>query len=439
MKRFRLGLGRTFQSLRVRNYRLYFFGQAISVSGTWMQSVAQAWLVLKLTGSAVALGATAGLQFVPMLLAGTWGGVIADRFDKRRILIVTQSSMASLALVLGILTATGAVRLWMVYALAFGLGLANLADMPARQSFVTEMVGPENVANAVSLNSVVVNGGRIVGPAIAGILVATVGIAICFLVNAASYLAVIGGLLLMRRSELLPAPRATRHRGQIREGLRYAWADPQLRRPLVMVAVVGMLAFNFSVFLPLLVREVFEAEAGGLGALYSLLGIGAVAGGLLVATRGRTSGLLMSAAGAASGLALLVAAVMPSLTLELVAVVPLGVAIIMFIASANSLLQLRSDPSMRGRVMALYGVLFIGTTPVGAPAMGWLAERFGVQAAMAIAGGLTLVAGLVVLRAVLRDRARAPQAADAAAASTVATLPAAPVSDDAFEPEAAAS
>jgi MFS family permease len=421
LRRVRRAVGQTFRSLRVRNYRLYFFGQIVSVSGTWMQSVAQAWLVLQLTGSGVALGGTVALQFLPMLLAGAWGGVIADRFDKRTILIGTQSADAVLALTLAVLTATGAVQLWMVFVLAFLLGLVNLVDMPARQAFVTEMVGAENVANAVSLNSVVVNAGRIVGPAVAGILVATVGIAVCFFVNAASYLAVIGALLAMRRLELLPAPRIPRRRGQLREGLDYAWGDRELRRTLTMVAVVGLLAFNFSVFLPLMTQQVFGSGAATLGALYSLLGLGAVAGGLLVAARGRTDGGLMAAAGIASGAALIAAALMPTLTLELVAVVPLGLATIVFVASANSLLQLRSDPRMRGRVMALYGVLFLGTTPIGSPAVGWLAERAGVREAMVLAGAITLAAAAWVARSVLRDRQPGRVREPAVASGTVVT------------------
>jgi MFS family permease len=403
MRRVSLVFGRTFRSLHIRNYRFFFFGQIVSVSGTWMQSLAQGWLVLGLTGSGLALGTTAALQFTPMLLAGAWGGVVADRFDKRRILVATQSVSASLALALGVLAATGAVRLWMVYVLAFLLGLVNLVDMPTRQAFVMEMVGPENVANAVSLNSVVVNAGRIVGPAAAGILVWRFGEAVCFFVNATSYLAVIGGLVAMHRDELRTAPRVARQRGQLREGFRYAWADPELRRPLFLVAVVGLLTFNFSVFLPLMARQVFHSGAGTLGVLYALLGVGAVSGGLLVASRGRTSALLMAGAGVATGMAMVVTAVMPTLALELIAIVPLGMATIVFVASANSLLQLRSNPQMRGRVMALYGVLFLGTTPLGAPSIGWIAGHAGVRGAMAIAGGLTLCAGAAVLRAVLHS------------------------------------
>jgi MFS family permease len=256
-------------------------------------------------------------------------------------------------------------------------------------------------------------------------------VADCFFVNAASYLAVIAALLAMRRSELLPVPRALREPGQLRAGLRYAWHDPELRRPLLMVAVVGALIFNFSVFLPLMAHETFHSGAGTLGALYSLLGVGAITGGLLVASRGRTNPRLMAGAGAAAGAGLLIAAVMPTLPLELVAIVPLGAATIVFVASANSLLQLRSDPQMRGRVMALYGVLFLGTTPIGAPLMGVIAQGLGnVRGAMAIAGGLTLIAGLAVLRAVLRSSPAAEAEWERSAAVTaLPALPATRIAD----------
>jgi MFS family permease len=407
LRRVSLAFGRTFGSLRVRNYRLYFFGQIVSVSGTWMQSVAQAWLVLKLTGSGVALGAVTGLQFVPMLFAGAWGGVIADRLDKRKVLVATQSLMATLALVLGILTLTNTARLWMVFLMAFLLGMVNVVDMPTRQSFVTEMVGPERVANAVSLNSVVINAGRIVGPAIAGLIIAAYDLGICFLLNAASYVAVIAALMAMRKRELQVSPRTERRRGQLREGLRYAWTDPTLRLTLALVSVVGLLAFNFSVFLPLFARQVFHSGAATLGLLYAMLGVGAVTGGLAAAWRSRTGSMPMALAGTVAGITLLIAASMPTLALELVAIVPVGAATIVFTAMANSLLQLRAAPAMRGRVMALYGVLFIGTTPIGAPTMGIVAEKLGPRVAMGIAGALTAAAGLAVVRAVVLLRRRA--------------------------------
>ncbi|MDP9344069.1 MAG: MFS transporter, partial [Actinomycetota bacterium] len=394
MNRVRRAFATTFRSLEVRNYRLYFFGQIVSITGTWMQSVGQAWLMLQLTGSAVALGTVTALQFLPILLLGPWGGVVADRFDKRRLLVVTQTTSALLAVVLGTLVATGVVQPWMVYALAVTLGMVTLVDNPARQSFVMEMVGPEHVTNAVSLNSVVVNAGRIVGPAVAGVLIATVGIAVCFFVNGASYLAVIAGLLAMRQLELRRTPRAKRARGQLREGLRYAWSTRELRVPLLVMAVVGTLGFNFSVLLPLMARFAFHSGAAVYGELFSLMGVGAVTGGLVVAAKGQANSRLLAGSAVAFGVAILTAATAPTLAAEMVVIVAVGVTSITFISTANSILQLRSRDDMRGRVMALYAMVFLGVTPIGAPTVGFVAEHFGPRAALALGGAATLLAGL---------------------------------------------
>jgi MFS family permease len=400
----RVAAARTFRSLGVRNYRLYFLGQIISMSGTWMQSVAQAWLVLELTGSGIALGAVTALQFLPTLLLGPWGGLVADRVDKRRLLIWTQSASALFALVLGILTATHVVTLEMVYALALGLGLVTMVDMPTRQAFVIEMVGRDQLTNAVSLNGVIVNASRVIGPALAGALIATVGVGICFLVNGASYFAVIAGLLMMRTAQLVRSRTTARHRGQLREGLRYVWRTPELRIPLLLMAVVGAIGFNFSVLLPLMVRFAYHAGPGAFGALFSVMGVGAVAGGLAVAGWGRTSGRLQAGAAVAFGGSLALAAVAPTLHYEMVAMLPMGVASTAFIAMSNSLLQLGAAPQMRGRVMGLFAVVFLGTTPIGGPLMGWIAEHLGPRGAMAIAAGVTVVAGLATLLTLQRTR-----------------------------------
>ncbi len=406
MSQLRLAASRTFRSLGVRNYRLYFFGQIVSMSGTWMQSVAQAWLVLELTGSGVALGAVTALQFLPTLVLGPWGGLIADRVDKRRLLVWTQSASAALALVLGLLTVTHVVTLWMVYALALGLGLVTMIDMPTRQTFVMEMVGREYVTNAVSLNGVIVNASRIVGPAVAGVLIATVGVGICFLVNAGSYVAVIAGLLMMRTSELQRGKIATRQRGQLRAGLRYVWRTPELRIPLLLMAVVGAIAYNFSVVLPLMVRFAFHAGAGAFGVLFSVMGAGAVVGGLAVAAWGRATRRLLAAAAIGLGGFLLLAAVAPSLGFELVAMLPIGLASTAFIAMSNSLLQLGATPEMRGRVMGLFAVVFLGTTPIGGPLVGWIAEQFGPRVAMGVAAGVTAAAGAITLFFLRRAQTR---------------------------------
>jgi len=402
MNGLRLAASRTFRSLGVRNYRLYFVGQIVSMSGTWMQSVAQAWLVLELTGSGVALGAVMALQFLPTLVLGPWGGLVADRVEKRRLLIWTQGASALLALVLGVLTVTHVVTLWMVYSLALGLGLVTAIDMPTRQSFVMEMVGREHLTNAVSLNGVIVNASRVVGPAVAGVLIATVGVGICFLVNAGSYLAVIVCLLMMRTAQLHRTKTATRQRGQLRAGLIYVWRTPELRVPLLLMAVVGAVAFNFSVLLPLMVRFAFRAGPGAFGALFSVMGAGAVAGGLAVAAWGKASPRLLTGSAIALGGFLGLVAVAPSLGLAMATMLPVGVASTAFIAMSNSLLQLGAAPGMRGRVMGLFAVVFLGTTPIGGPLMGWIAEHLGPRGAMAIAAGVTAAAGALTFLALRR-------------------------------------
>lgn len=393
-------LGATFSSLRVRNYRIFFIVQLISVTGTWMQSVAQSWLVLKLTGSGVALGVTAALQFLPTLLFATFGGLVADRADKRKLLMVTQSVAGALAIILGVLTLTGSVRLWMVWALAFSLGWVNVFDNPTRQSFVAELVGPKQVANAVSLNSAVFTSARVVGPAVAGLLIAWVGTGWCFLYNGVSYFPVVGGLLLMRAAELHRGAPVGRGRGQLVEGLRYAWGRNELRLVLLLLAVVGTFAFNFNVVLPLMARFVFHGDASTFGAMLSVMGAGALLGALLAAGREVPTHRLLAGAAAVFGVMLIAAALMPTLWLELLLLIPLGTCMITVQATGNSLLQLNSDPRFRGRVMALYVTVFVGTTPIGGPIIGFVAEHFGPRSGMAVGGVTTLLAALAVLWAI---------------------------------------
>ncbi len=386
----------TFRSLRVRNYRIYFVAQLISVSGTWMQQVAQAWLVLRLTGSGVDLGIVTGLQFLPMLLLGPWGGLAADRFDKRRVLYLTQSAGGVLALTLGVLTVTHAVLLWQVYALAALLGVVNLFDNPARQTFVVEMVGRDQLPNAVSLNSVVMNASRVVGPAIGGVIIVTLGLATCFFVNAASYVAVIVGLSLMRNAELRRTPPVPRGRGQLRDGFAYVWRTPALRVTLVAMAVVGVFAYNFTVTLALLAKVTFGGGAGAYALLTSCMGVGAIVGGLLSAHRSRPTPRLLATLGLVFGACIVVVALSPTLGFAAVAIVPMGAASIGFIATGNASLQLRADPAMRGRVMALYAMAFLGSTPIGAPLMGALAELTDPRVSLLV-GGVATVATAGVL------------------------------------------
>ena len=387
----------TFASLRVRNYRLYFIGQVVSLSGSWMQRVAQSWLVLHLTGSGLALGMVAALQFLPILLFGAMGGLLADRRDKRRLLLVTQSLMGLLALVLGLLTLTGAVRLWMVYLLALLLGGVTAIDNPARQSFVIEMVGRRQLTNAISLNSAVFTGARVVGPAIAGLLITVVGTGWCFVLNAASVAAVLVALAAMNSTLLHRSEAPPKTQGQLLEGFRFVWSRPDLRTPLALLAVVGTLALNFTVILPLLARNTFHGDASTYGMLFAVLGVGSLAGALFTASRPEPSIRLLIGALGFFGLFMLGAAAAPTLALKIAALIPMGVAALTFQTTTNSLIQLRAEPALRGRVMALYSVVFLGTAPIGAPLVGWVAQQFGPRAGLALGGTAVLVAALIAL------------------------------------------
>jgi MFS family permease len=396
---------KTFRSLHVRNYRLYFFGQMISVTGTWMQTVAQAWLVLKLTHSGLALGLTTGLQFFPVLVAGAWGGVVADRFEKRRVVIATQAAQGLLALILWTLMITGAVQLWMIYALAFALGCVTVVDVPTRQAFVMEMVGPQDVTNAVGLNSTVVTSARIVGPAIAAALISTVGIASCFLINGISFAAVIWSLLRMDRAALLELDRVDHVKGQVLEGLRYVWSDVTLRSSLLLMTVVGTMAFNFRVMLPLLATGAFHGGAGLYGILSVVMGVGTLAGALIAANRNRPTAKLLAGSALGFGLLIVAAGAAPNIATEIALLIPLGAISIIFAATCNATLQLGSADAMRGRVMALYSVVFLGTTPIGSPLMGWIAQVAGARASFYVAGIATVLGGLAALWALRRRTA----------------------------------
>ena len=388
---------RTFRALRIRNYRLYFLGQIVSFSGTWMQTVAQMWLVLRLTGSGTALGITTALQFTPMLLAGAWGGVLADRVDKRRLLMCTQSVQALLALVLGTLVITGKAELWMVYALAFALGCVIVADNPTRQSFAIEMVGPDDLTNAVGLNSTIFTAARVIGPALGGVVIAAFGVALCFFFNAFSYLAVIGALAAMNPDELHRSEPIERAGGQLREGLRYAWQTRALRLPLLMMVVIGTLAFNFRVLLPLMAESVFSGGAGTYGILSAMLGAGTLLGSLGIAGRARPTLKVLLGAALAYGVLIILGGLAPTLGLELMVLVPMGAAGLAFAATANAMLQLNADANMRGRVMALYAVVFLGSTPIGGPIIGLVAEHLGVRAAFHLGGVATIIASLAAI------------------------------------------
>ncbi len=382
----------TFSSLANPNYRLYFSGQAVSMIGTWMQRVAQSWLVLELTGSGTALGVVVAMQTLPVLLLGPYGGVVADRIDKRKLMIGLQSMMGILALALGLLTVTGVINIWMVYGLALLLGLNTCFENPARQSFILELVGAEHIRNAVSLNSVLVNVARAVGPAVAGLVIAAGGLGICFLVNAVSFIPVVASLMRLDVSALQPSEPAIRAKGQLREGLSYVWRTPELRAPLLMMALVGCLAYEFTVVLPIVAKQTFNGGAQTYGFMTAAMGIGAVVGGLFVAARGSTGLRSLITSAGVFGIAILAAALAPSLWVEMIALAFVGAASIGFMARGNSTLQLEAAPKMRGRVMALWAVAFLGSTPIGGPIAGAITEQFGGRAGLILGAASCFVA-----------------------------------------------
>jgi len=397
-----ISVGRTtFAALRVPNYRRYYGGQAISLIGTWMQMTAQAWLVFTLTHSSAWLGIIIGLQTLPVLVLGPYGGVIADRVQKRRLMVILQSAMGVQALVLGVLTVTGAVTVAEIGVLATLLGLNNAFENPARQSFMLELVGPEHLRNAVSLNSVLFNVARTVGPAVAGILISTVGVGVCFLANAVSFVTVVASLITLDRTALNPTPPALRARGQLREGLRYVRATPQLAVPLAMMAAVGCLTYEFQVTLPVMADRGLHVGATGFGFMTAAMGLGAVLGGLFVAARGRTGLRPLVIASTAFALTMALATGAPSLDVELVALALAGGASIGFMSTGNSTLQLSAAPEMRGRVMSLWFVAFQGSTPIGGPLVGWLMAVLGPRAGLglgAVTAALVALGGLLALR-----------------------------------------
>jgi MFS family permease len=404
----------TFAALEVPNYRRYLSGQSISLIGTWMQMTAQSWLVLSLTHSAAALGVIVALQTLPVLLLAPYGGVIADRVDKRRLMIGLQSAMGVQALILGLLTVAGQVRVWQIAVLAMLLGLNNAFENPSRQSFMLEMVGSRHLRNAVSLNSVMVNVARVIGPAVAGIMIATVGTGVCFLLNAGSFVAVVASLLTMDLTALSPAQPTPRARGQLRQGLSYIRRTPDLAVPLMMMAVVGCLTYEFQVSLPYMARSGLHAGSSGYGFMTAAMGVGAVLGGLVVATRGRTGTAALVASVAGFGVAMILATIAPNLAVELIAMTLVGAGSVAFMSSGNATLQLRAAPEMRGRVMSLWFVAFQGSTPIGGPIVGALMSLAGARAGLGLGAVTCFVvaaAGALGLRAAREHARAAPTAA----------------------------
>jgi MFS family permease len=402
-----LGTG-SFRALRVRNYRIYASANLVSLTGTWMQRIGQDWLVLQLSGdSGIALGLITALQFGPSLLLSMYGGVLADRYDKRRLLMVSQALMGVLALVLGILVATGGIALWHVFVLAGGLGAVSAIDAPVRQAFASEMVGPELLANAVSLNSTIFNGARLVGPSLAGLLIGAAdgNTAPAFFVNAASFAFTIGALARMRVDELRPSPPLARAGGQLREGLAYTWAHPDLVLAMTLAFVIGTFGFNYQVTIALMSREQFHLGAEAFGLLSTFFAVGSLSGALLSTRRSvrpRQRFLVVSAV--VFGLFTVAAGLMPSYASFAAMLVPTGAAALVFSVANNSFVQLGVDPQMRGRVMALYFMCFMGGTPVGAPLIGLISEHLGARWGLIMGGAVCVVAGLAAAAVLARGR-----------------------------------
>jgi len=379
-------LRRSFDSLSVPNYRRYFKGQVVSLSGNWMQTVAEVWLILSLTDSGFAVGVATALQFLPILVLGAWGGSLADRFAKRDLLLVTQALMMVPPLLMLVITATGIVTPAMVFGLIFVRGMLLAVDNPARQAFVMEMVGPDRIVNAVSLNSVIVHSARVAGPAVAGVLIATVGVAPCFGLNALTYLVMIWALWTMDPRRLQDPPKADlRERGRVKAAVRHVIDTPELAMPLMLMAVVGTLGLNFQVILPLLARLTFEGGASSYAVLVSSMGVGSVVGALVTGARGKTGMPVIAASALAFGGLAMAAALMPSLAAEIPVLALLGASAVMFAAAINSTIQLAVAPEMRGRVMALYSVVFLGSTPIGGPLVGFISESADPRLALALA------------------------------------------------------
>jgi MFS family permease len=397
-----------FRALRVRNFRRYVSANLVSLTGTWMQRIGQDWLVLQLShGSGTALGLITALQFGPVLVLGMVGGVVADRYDKRRVLQLTQALMGALALVLGLLVATGAIALWHAFVLAGALGAVAAIDSPVRQSFVSEMVGPGLLSNAVGLNSTIFNGARLVGPSLAGLLIgaSSGNTAPAFFINAGSFAFTIVALAGMRTAELSPSAPVARAPGQLRAGVAYTWSHPDLMLAMVLAFMVGTFGFNYQVTIALMAREVYGLGAAGFGLLSTFFAVGSLSGALLSTRRSiRPRRAFLVASVVVFGVLTVVTGLMPTYLSFAILLVPTGAAGLVFSVANNSFVQLGADPQMRGRVMALYFMCFTGGTPLGAPVIGWIAQNYGAPWGLILGGGVCVIAGLVAAVVLARER-----------------------------------
>ncbi|MFL6203826.1 MAG: MFS transporter [Acidimicrobiales bacterium] len=399
MTRIRTFGSETFRSLRVRNFRLFFVGQIISQTGTWMQMIAIGLLVLAITDSGTAVGLVTAMQFLPILLFGAWGGVLADRRDRHHLLIATNVAGALVATAFSVLVLSGNEALWSVYLLTFAAGLVTALENPARRSLVTDLVAEKDVPNAVGLNSTLMTTSRVFGPALGGLLIAGPGIGWCFAANAVSFVPQLVLFLRLDRSKFRPTVLVAKAKGQLREGLRYVWGQPELRLPLLLVTAVGTMTFNFGVILPLFATRDLEGSATTFTALMSIMSIGSVIGALTIARRTQANTAFLARCTLALGVAMTALALAPGTLAAYLAVVPVGITSIMVISGSNAVVQLATVPEMRGRVLALIAVVFLGSTPIGGPITGWISETFGARWALALGALTSLAAALLTLRA----------------------------------------
>ncbi|MBR0754634.1 MFS transporter [Bradyrhizobium jicamae] len=402
---------RTFRSLRIFNYRVWAAGALVSNIGSWMQRAAQDWLVFtELTDhSAAAVGIVMALQFGPQLLLMPWSGFAADHFNQRRLLMATQATMGVLALIIGLLTVTGLVQLWHVYVFAFLFGCSAALDAPVRQTFVAELVGDADLSNAIALNSTSFNAARMVGPAVAGLVIASVGTGWAFLFNGASFMAVLASLSLLRKSELRPNARAHRAKGSVLQGFHYVWGRADLRATLIMLFLIGTFGLNFPIFISTMAVGVFHSDARGFGLLSSMMAVGTMSGALLAASRERPKFTSLLAGAAIFGLGCTLAALAPGYWLFAAALVVIGVAALTVMNTSNALMQLSTEPAMRGRVMALRLGVALGGTPIGAPIVGWVADHLGPRWALGVGAAAGFAAAIVAIGALARFRGEAEQ------------------------------
>jgi MFS family permease len=398
MTRLRFAAGDTFRSLTVRNFRLFFLGQLTSQAGTWMQMIAIIWVVLQRTDNGVALGLVSAAQFLPVLVFGAWGGVIADRVDHHRFMLWTQVAFTVISAAFAGLAVTDRLDLWAIYVLSLAFGFVTAMDNPVRRTLVVDLVGPDDVPNAVALNSSLMTGSRVVGPSVAGALITGVGVEWCFIVNFVTYLVVLVALARMDRSKIRSSPKIARSGGQLREGFRYVWREPKLRLPILLLAVVGTLAFEFQVTLPLFAERALGGNDTTFTWLYSVMSLGSMVGALSIARRRDVSTHLLAWAAIWLGVSMALLALAPNFVLAVIAVIPVGIATIVMISGANAVVQLRATSEMRGRVLALTAVVFIGSTPIGGPVAGWVSEKFGASAGIWLGAVASLLAGVWTLR-----------------------------------------